>query len=125
MPKLTVDGKTIEVKTGTRLVLAIEKSSINIGHRCGGNAQCTTCQVKFISGEPETMTEAEFEILNSRELYRKVRLSCQIEVSHDMVVKSVLTLENNPAWEGDTGPAPDTGVKPEASFIQISELETR
>ena len=39
MPKLTIQGKTFEVEAGTRLVLAIEQTGVDIGHRCGGNAR--------------------------------------------------------------------------------------
>ena len=63
MQKLTIDGQTFEVPNEKRLVLAIEESGINIGHRCGGNARCTTCRVRFINGEPEEMTRAEFDKL--------------------------------------------------------------
>jgi ferredoxin len=50
MPKLTVNGVTTDVEQGTRLVLAIEDAGVNIGHRCGGIAKCTTCRVNFTSG---------------------------------------------------------------------------
>ena len=53
MPKVTVEGeKTFEVEPGKKLVLAIEDAGIDILHRCGGNARCTTCRVEFIAGEP-------------------------------------------------------------------------
>src|SRR5688572_17445712 len=78
MPKLTVDGRTSDVAEGQRLVLAIESLGTPIGHRCGGFARCTTCRVEFESGEPETMTKAEYAILSTRELLGQARLSCQI-----------------------------------------------
>ena len=46
MPKLTVNNQTIDVEQGKRLVLAIEATGLNIGHRCGGHARCTTCRVE-------------------------------------------------------------------------------
>jgi ferredoxin len=48
--------QTFEAKEGERLVLAIEDAGIDILHRCGGNARCTTCRVEFVSGEPDTGT---------------------------------------------------------------------
>ena len=36
--------KTFEVEEGRRLVLALEDAGIDILHRCGGNARCTTCR---------------------------------------------------------------------------------
>jgi len=123
MHKLTIDGKTVEVEHGKRLVLAIEESGLKIGHRCGGNAKCTTCRVEFISGEPETMTEAEYARLKAGDLLGKARLSCQIIVDHDMSVHPLQTVENNPAWDGDNGPAPEPTVMPKAEFIPKSNLE--
>ena len=86
MPRLTVEGRTVDVTEGQRLVLAIESQGIPIGHRCGGFARCTTCRVEFQAGEPDTMTKAEYAILSTRELLGQVRLSCQIVCDHDMSV---------------------------------------
>ena len=55
MPKLTVDGRSVDVPEGQRLVLAIESNGTPIGHRCGGFAKCTTCRVEFIAGEPQSI----------------------------------------------------------------------
>jgi ferredoxin len=124
MPKLTVDGQSHEVANGKRLVLAIEEAGVHIGHRCGGNARCTTCRVEFQSGEPSTMTRAEYDKLKERELLGQYRLSCQIVCDHDMAVHAVMTLENQASagWT-DTGGAPDPQVQPEAVFLPRSELE--
>ncbi len=52
MPTVTVDGeKSFEVEAGKKLVLAIEDAGIDIMHRCGGNARCTTCRVVILAGE--------------------------------------------------------------------------
>src|SRR5690606_28001583 len=99
MPKVTVQDKTFEVEIGERLVLALERNGIPLGHRCGGQARCTTCRVQFVSGEPDTMTEAEFNRLTQRELLGKARLSCQIEVNHDMSVIPLVLIPDNPQWE--------------------------
>jgi ferredoxin len=122
MPKLTVDGRTVDVPEGQRLVLAIESQGIPIGHRCGGFARCTTCRVEFQSGEPETMTKAEYAILSTRELLGQVRLSCQIVCDHEMSVHPVMTKDNQPAWEGNTGNTPEPIVTPEAAWYPKSEV---
>ncbi len=122
MPNLTINGKTIEVEAGKRLVLAIEEAGVGIGHRCGGNARCTTCRVEFESGEPAKMTRAEYEKLKSGDQLGKVRLACQIVVDGDMVVRPLVTAENTPQWNGDTGPAPDEKVTPEAEWYDPAEL---
>jgi ferredoxin len=121
MPKLTVNGKTVDVEQDKRLVLAIEAQGVNIGHRCGGNARCTTCRVEFETGEPETMTRAEYDKLKERGLLDQVRLSCQIVCDHDMSVRPLMTLESE-GWS-DTGPAPETTVTPEARWYAIEELK--
>lgn len=120
MPKLTVNDKTYDVPDGKRLVLAIEQTGVNIGHRCGGYARCTTCRVKFESGEPEVMTRAEYNKLVQRDLFGKVRLSCQIVCDHDMSVRPIMTRESE-GWP-DTGPAPEVTVTPEAEWYPIEEL---
>src|SRR5579875_2960638 len=53
MPTVTVEGeKSFEVEPGKKLVLAIEDAGIDILHRCGGNAKCTTCRVQVVHGDP-------------------------------------------------------------------------
>jgi len=53
MATIEVDGRRVEVEDGKRLVLAIEEDlGIDILHKCGGNAMCTTCRVEFAAGEP-------------------------------------------------------------------------
>ena len=89
MPTVTVEGeKSFEVEPGTKLVLAIEDAGIDILHRCGGFARCTSCRVEFLSGEPSGMGEAERETLVEDGLMGEFRLSCQIRVGEeDMAVK--------------------------------------
>ncbi|MBL7161395.1 MAG: (2Fe-2S)-binding protein [Anaerolineales bacterium] len=123
MPKITVNGKTVEVEAGKRLVLAIEEAGVGIGHRCGGNARCTTCRVEFESGEPIEMTRAEYEKLKSGDQLGKIRLACQIVANDDMNLKALVTAENTPQWNGDTGPAIKDEVTPEAVFYDPAELE--
>ena len=60
MPTVTVEGeKSFEVEPGKKLVLAIEDAGIDIMHRCGGNARCTTCRVQVVAGEPAPMGDLE------------------------------------------------------------------
>jgi len=89
MPTVTVEGeKAFEVTAGTKLVLAIEDAGIDILHRCGGNARCTTCRVQIVSGEPAPMEELERERLaREASLGPDIRLSCQILVESDLTVR--------------------------------------
>jgi ferredoxin len=122
MPKLTVAGQTVDVADGQRLVLAIEASGAEIGHRCGGHARCTTCRVAFAEGEPATMTRAEYDKLTERGLLGQYRLACQIVCDHDMSIAEVAMTKENQGWT-DTGPAPEPTVTPEARFYSVDELK--
>ncbi len=73
---------------GRKLVLCLEDNSVDIMHRCGGNARCTTCRVEVISGEFGEMEDAERNVLATKsDLAPNTRLSCQIRVSGDVHVK--------------------------------------
>jgi ferredoxin len=121
MPTLIVNGKSGNFQEDKRLVLAVEELGVAIGHRCGGNAKCTTCRVTFTSGEPDTMTRAEYDKLKEKGLLGQARLSCQLTCSQDMVVSAVMTLDNQ-SWT-DTGPQPAETVMPEAVWLPTTELE--
>jgi len=88
MPNLTVEGEsTFPVEAGTKLVLAIEDAGIDIMHRCGGNARCTTCRVQIVSGDPGPMEELERERLaREASLGPDIRLSCQVRVETDLTL---------------------------------------
>jgi ferredoxin len=124
MSTLTIvdaDEKTVEVPDGERLVLAIERQGVHIGHRCGGYGRCTSCRVEFLRGEPETMTKVEYRRLKARGLLGDVRLSCQIVTGGDMAVRPLMTLESE-GWS-DTGPTPEPTVTPEAVWYTREALE--
>ena len=121
MPKLTVDGRSGDFEADKRLVLAIEELGIEIGHRCGGRARCTTCRVRFSQGEPDRMTQAEYDKLKERGLLGQARLSCQLTCSEDMALTVGMT-KSSEGWT-DTGPAPDERVQPEAVWFSRQGLE--
>ncbi len=112
MPKLTVEGAGVfEVPEGKRLVLALtEDAGIDQLHACGGNSRCTTCKVEFLEGEPQRMTVAEQQTLQSRDL-TGVRLSCQILCDHDMNVRAVSRLEGS--GRADAGNTPTAEIQPQ------------
>lgn len=117
MPKVTLkNGATFEADENRRLVLAIEDSGFDVLHRCGGYAQCTTCRVVFIEGEPETMTAAEKTRLEARGLLGQARLSCQIVCDHDMKIEVVKRLSNGDL--PDAGPKPKEKITPEPVWLK-------
>ena len=122
MPKLTIAGNTQEFEARTRLNNAIESMGINIGHLCGGQGKCTTCRVEISSGEPETMTQAEYDKLVEKEMFGSARLSCQMTLEQDTELSVVMTLENTEGWT-DTGKELADGIEPDATVIAISELK--
>jgi len=108
MPKIEAETATglqaFDAPTGKKLVLAIEDAGIDILHRCGGNARCTTCRVEVLGGDPGEMGELERDRLAMEsELADNVRLSCQIRVNDDLKVHVI----NQASVRGmDPGPRP-------------------
>lgn len=88
MPQVTVEGeKSFEVEAGKKLVLALEDNGIDVLHRCGGNARCTTCRVEIVAGHVPPQSEVERDALEEPELIEAFRLSCQIRVESDLIVR--------------------------------------
>ena len=116
MPKITIkDGETFEAPAGKRLVLAIEDSGINILHRCGGYARCTTCLVKFHEGEPDKMTAEEHDRLNQEGGLGALRLSCQCTVEQDMTLEVINTVTSS--GMSDPGERPKDQITPDPEWI--------
>ena len=108
MPNITAETaagtQALEAQEGRKLVLALEDAGIDILHRCGGNAKCTTCRVEVLAGDPGPIGDAERERL-AREtgLAENVRLSCQVHVRDDLRV----TVISQASVKGiDAGPRP-------------------
>jgi ferredoxin len=118
VPNLEVEGVgTFEVPDGKRLVLAIEEDAgVDILHRCGSYAKCTTCRIEYLEGEPEMMTEAELEVLRNRNLLGQVRLSCQALCDHDVNVRVLMTVSST-GLDGP-GPHPEERITPEPRWVE-------
>jgi ferredoxin len=101
----TANGKvSVEADRNRKLVLALEDSGIDILHRCGGNARCTTCRVEILEGDPGPIGEPEKAILATKtDLGDHTRLSCQVKVIDNMHVRVI----NQASVKGlDPGPRP-------------------
>lgn len=109
MPRIEAEtatgAQTVEAGEGRKLVLALEDAGIDVLHRCGGNAKCTTCRVEVLEGDAGEMGDAERERL-AREtgLAETTRLSCQVRVAGDMRVRVLRQLS--------TSGLPDPGPRP-------------
>jgi len=105
MPLLTVEGRgDFDTPADKKLVLAIEDAGIDILHRCGGVARCTTCRVEILSGDFPPISEAEIDALEEPELIEKFRLSCQLRVTSDTTVR---------LWKTATEQGIEPGDRPE------------
>lgn len=117
MPTLTIEGhEPLEVEEGARLLNAILDAGVDILHRCGGFARCTTCRVSFDEGEPAMMTAAEKERLTSNEQLGEFRLSCQCAVDGDMRLRPMMLLSESGL--DDAGPAPEVDITPEPQWVE-------
>lgn len=103
----------IQAAPGERLVLALERGGVDILHRCGGAAKCTTCRVTFQEGEPDAMTVAEYDKLTEKGLLDTARLSCQIECQGDMTLTPVQTGRSSGL---EPGKAPAAQIEPEPQW---------
>ncbi len=119
MPKLAIqDVGEFDIPEGKRLVKAIEDSGVDILHRCGGYARCTTCRVEFLVGEPQMRTVAERDKLKERG-ESGVRLSCQCLVEEDMHVRVIHTLQSTNL--DDPGATPEDNITPEPEWVPLEE----
>lgn len=108
MPTIRMEGiGETTTPDGQRLVLAVMSAGVDILHRCGGNARCTTCRVQILDGDAGPMTEAEEAKLASLEdRPENMRLSCQIRCCDDLSVRVLRRLVDNPDMS-DAGPQPE------------------
>jgi ferredoxin len=116
MAKITIKGVgTFDVPDDKRLVLAIEDAGVDILHRCGGWAGCTTCRNIIHEGEPAVMTQAELDKLSEVGRFGQFRLACQILCGHDMTVEPLLRVSTTD-YE-DAGRRPENSITPDPVWI--------
>lgn len=94
MPHIIAETATgtisFETEAGRKLVLALEDNGVDILHRCGGNARCTTCRVEVLSDNVGVRNDDEAAILSTKEGISDItRLSCQIRLSEDIHVRVI------------------------------------
>jgi ferredoxin len=110
-----IEAENIQVfdaEPGTRLVLALEDAGIDILHRCGGHARCTTCRVDILDGDAGPMTEREARRLSLvEEATDTMRLSCQILLENDLKIKVINRLSETDL--SDAGSRPDDTIPTE------------
>jgi ferredoxin len=110
MPQIIAEGITsFEAEPGRRLVLELEENGVDILHRCGGLAKCTTCRVVVIDGDAGEMTERErTRLARENELAPNTRLACQILCESDLTVQVLRRFGESGL--SDPGPQPHEDV---------------
>jgi len=112
LPKLTIDGKTVEFESGKlhyhehgkpeSILDVCLNFGIHLEHACGGSCACTTCHVIVKKGD-NNLSEAEDDELDRVELApgltTRSRLGCQCVVLGDVEVE-IPTWNRNYVSEG-------------------------
>lgn len=111
MPRIDAEIATgtviFEAERGRKLVLALEDNGIDILHRCGGNAKCTTCRVEILAGDPGEISEMEkVRLAQETDLPETVRLSCQVRIIDDLKVKVIRQVSTS-GLDAGTRPSED------------------
>ena len=112
MPKVTIDGKTVEFESGNlpydehgkpeSILDVCINFGIHLEHACGGSCACTTCHVIVKSGDANLseMDDDEADRLEMAPgLTLHSRLGCQAVVTGDVVVE-IPTWNRNYVSEG-------------------------
>ena len=100
MPKVTIDGKTVEFESGQlqyhehgkpeSLLDVCLNFGMHLEHACGGNNACTTCHVIITSGQ-DNLSEKDDDEADRLDmaagLTLRSRLGCQCVVQGDVVVE--------------------------------------
>jgi 2Fe-2S ferredoxin len=101
VPKVTIDGKTVEFESGKlpyhehgkpeSLLDVCLNFGIHLEHACGGNNACTTCHVIVREGTPDNLSEIDDDEWDRLQmapgLTLRSRLGCQCVVEGDVQVE--------------------------------------
>lgn len=80
---------SIPASHGQTVLSAILDAKVDINHSCGGMGTCGTCSVTVLQGFEKLgeKTDQEKEVAQDRQWGERERLSCQIMVHQDLVLK--------------------------------------
>jgi 2Fe-2S ferredoxin len=112
MPRVTIDGKTVEYESGKlpyhehgkpeSILDVCLNFGIHLEHACGGNNACTTCHVVVKSGD-DNLTEMDDDEADRLDMAPGLtlhsRLGCQCIVQGDVEVE-IPTWNRNYVSEG-------------------------
>jgi 2Fe-2S ferredoxin len=91
MPRITIENlasKTIECEGKSEKLLQILLAHTDWMHACGGKGNCTSCKAIVKQGMAHLgeRTPAENKFIKLNKLRADERLSCQVEVTGDIVI---------------------------------------
>lgn len=91
-------GKSVEAEKACSILEAALGHGIAIYHTCGGNASCSTCRVKVLSGGENlsAIGPAEAQILDAFDLKPPHRLGCQALVLRGDVAVEIPERDREP-----------------------------
>jgi len=88
--KLTIlpSGDTIEVSKDQDILSALTDKGYYVKSSCGGNASCSDCIIKVVSGQDnmESPTFEEIKFLGNVFHITKERMSCQAKLCGDVTI---------------------------------------
>ncbi len=97
--KLTVnDEKELEVPAGQTLLTSLADKDIYVPSACGGQGTCLLCKVQILEGGGEILPTEE-GAFSRKEQKDKWRLSCQVKVKNDMVIRVPEEILGVKKWE--------------------------
>jgi ferredoxin len=91
VPRVTFEplGVTVECAPDESIFACARKQGVLIPTACNGNATCGLCRVKVIAGEQALapISPAETRHLGNTYFITKLRLSCQLHPTGDVIVR--------------------------------------
>lgn len=81
-------GKEREIKAGTTILSAANKSEVPIGQSCSGDGMCGWCRVSVVDGLDELHPPGELEqrLMREKEFLPNERAACLAKVKGDVTV---------------------------------------
>ena len=114
--------RELEVNGGAPLLLTLAENGIFIPSACGGRGSCGACKVKVVTDiGPHLPTETPF--LETEELARNIRLSCQVKVKEDLQIEIPDSLFNVKQYEATVERIVDVTHDIKEVYIKLPEGE--
>ena len=73
----------LKVPTGISVREALDTTELRVRAACGGTGSCGACLVRFLHGEVNALTLAEYQKLTTDESGQGLRLACQLRLKGD------------------------------------------